>query len=46
MNWKKKLNQYKLDPTLNWKFAEIVDLNNTEIKIQIINDEKIQVQDI
>ena len=40
MNWKKKLKQYKLDPTLNWKFAEIVDLNNTEIKIKIINDEK------
>ena len=36
----KKLSQYKLDPTLNWKFAEIVDLNNTEIKIKIINDEK------
>ena len=29
-NWEKKINQYKLDPTLNWKFAEIISLN--EIK--------------
>ncbi len=39
-NWKKKLNQYKLDPTLKWKFAEIIDLNNSEIKFKIINDKK------
>ena len=23
-NWKKKLIKFKLDPTLNWKFAEII----------------------
>ena len=40
VNWKKRLSQYKLDPTLNWNFAEIVDLNNTEIKIKILSDEK------
>ena len=39
-NWKKKLNQYKLDPTLKWKFAEIIDLNNSGIKFRIINDKK------
>ena len=37
-NWKNKLNQFKLDPTLNWKFAEIIDLDNTKIIFKIIND--------
>ena len=36
-NWKKKLNQFKLDPTLNWEFAEIIELNNSQIKFKIIN---------
>ena len=32
VNWEKKLKQYKLDPTLKWQFAEIIDL-----KIHILN---------
>ena len=37
-NWKNKLDQFKLDPTLNWKFAEITDLNNSQINFKIISD--------
>jgi penicillin-binding protein 1A len=39
-NWKSKLNKFKLDPTLNWQFAEIIEVNNLQIKFNIINDEK------
>ena len=34
----KKLKQYKLDPTLNWQFAEIIDLNNTYFEFEILNN--------
>ena len=27
-NWKKEIDKYKLDPTLNWHFAEVTELNN------------------
>ena len=36
-NWKNKLKKYKLDPSLNWQFAEIIELKNSEIKFKIIN---------
>ena len=39
-NWKKKLDKFKIDPTLNWKLAEIIDLNNSEIKFNLIQNEK------
>ena len=39
-NWKNKIDQYKLDPTLNWELAEIVSLNNYEIKFKTINKKK------
>ena len=35
-NWEKKIDQYKLDPTLNWELAEIISLNNNEIKFKTI----------
>ena len=37
-NWKKKIDKFKLDPTLNWKFAEIIDLNVSQIKFRIIEE--------
>ena len=37
-NWEKKLNQFKLDPTLNWEFAEIIQLNNSQINFKTINN--------
>ena len=36
-NWKNKIDALKLDPTLNWKFAEILEIKETEISFQIIN---------
>ena len=39
-NWKNKIGKFKLDPTLNWNFAEITDLNNSQIKFKIINSNK------
>ena len=39
-NWEKKISQYKLDPTLNWHFAEIISLNNNEIKFKTIDKKK------
>ena len=41
-NWKKTIKNFKLDPTLKWKFAEIVDLNNSEIKFKLIDNKKTQ----
>ena len=36
-NWKNKIKQQKLDPTLNWHLAEIQSLNDNEIKFKIIS---------
>ncbi len=36
-NWKKKIENLKLDPTLNWKIAEIKSLNNSEINFTILD---------
>ena len=35
-NWEKKVAQFKLDPTLNWKLAEIIYLDNESIKFKVI----------
>ena len=37
-NWEKKLNSFKLDPTLKWHFAEITDLDDSQIEFQILDD--------
>ena len=39
-NWEKKISQFKLDPTLNWRFAEIKSLANNEINFEIIDKKK------
>ncbi len=39
-NWEKKLKSIKLDPTLSWNFAEIINLNDNEIDFKILSDEK------
>mgnify|MGYP001471382953 CR=1 FL=1 len=36
-NWKNKISQFKLDPTLNWDLAEIIYLDNEKIEFKIIN---------
>ena len=44
--WKDKVKKFKLDPTLKWQFAEIIDLNNSEIKFKIINKKENNVFEI
>ena len=39
-NWEKKINEIKLDPTLNWEIAEIVDLDESQIKFKILKKKK------
>jgi penicillin-binding protein 1A len=36
-NWQNKLDKFKLDPTLKWEFAEIIEINDSQIKFRIIN---------
>jgi penicillin-binding protein 1A len=43
-NWKNKTSQYKLDPTLNWNLAEIISLENNEIKFKTIDEKKTKVE--
>ena len=45
-NWEKKITQYKLDPTLNWHFAEIISLNANEIRFEILNKKNINEKGI
>ena len=35
--WEKKLENFKLDPTLDWEFAEIKEISENEIKFVTIN---------
>ena len=35
-NWRKKLDDLKIDPTLNWKKAEILELNEKGIKFKTL----------
>ena len=39
-NWKKIISKYKLDPTLDWHFAEISSLENNKIQFEIIGKKK------
>ena len=39
-NWQKKINNFNLDPTLNWKKAEILKINQNGIDFQVLNGEK------
>ncbi len=34
-NWEKKLNQYILDPTLNWKKAEVTEINENYVVLKL-----------
>jgi len=35
-NWKKKLQKKNIDPSLKWKFAEIINVQNSEIAFETI----------
>ena len=43
-NWEKSIEQYKLDPTLNWKFAEIISLEGENIRFRIIDKKEEKVE--
>jgi len=43
-NWKKKINKFKLDPTLKWKFAEIIKIDNSNIKFRIYDNKKKSIE--
>ena len=45
-NWKSKLDKFKLDPTLNWQFAEIIELNDSQVKFKVINKKKDNIEGI
>jgi len=45
-NWKNVISQNKLDPTLNWYFAEITSLNKNEIKFQIVDENKKNIKGV
>ena len=36
-NWKEIISQYKLDPTLNWQFAEIISIDDSKIQFVTID---------
>ncbi len=42
-NWEIKISKYKLDPTLNWRVAELVSVDDKELKLRTIDKkEKIE----
>ena len=45
-NWNNKLSKFKLDPTLKWEFAEIIEVNNLQLKFKTINKNKKNVEGI
>ncbi|MDB9744673.1 penicillin-binding protein 1A [Pelagibacteraceae bacterium] len=45
-NWKNKLDKFKLDPTLKWELAEIIEVNNLQLKFKTINKNKKNVEGI
>ena len=48
-NWKKKIKDFKIDPTLKWQFAEIKDITEFGIKFSLINkniNDEIKIHDL
>ncbi len=39
-NWKKKLDQNKIDPTLQWELAEIINIDEYKIDIKLLKSSK------
>ena len=37
-NWKKKIENFKIDPTLKWKIAEIEKIDNQNIDFKVLNN--------
>ncbi len=45
-NWKNILDKFKLDPTLKWEFAEIIEVNNLQLKFKTIKKNKKNIEGI
>ena len=43
--WENKIKEFKLDPTLDWKLAEIKEVNIDKIRFSIISENKNKVED-
>ena len=43
-NWENKISKYKLDPTLNWRVAELVSVDDKELKLRTI-DKKDKIEE-
>ena len=39
-NWKKKIKEIKIDPTLNWKFAKVINILESNLEIEILDKDK------
>ncbi len=37
-SWKNKIDQFKLDPTLNWKMVEIISITENEVKFKTLEN--------
>ena len=42
-NWKKKLENFNIDPTLQWKKAEVTGMNDNFLILKTKNNENIQI---
>ena len=45
-NWKQTIKKFKLDPTLKWKFAQVVNINDSSIDFKIIEDKKTNIKGV
>ena len=43
-NWENKLKQYKLDPTLEWHFAEIIEIDPKGIIFKTLNEKQSEIK--
>ena len=39
-NWQEKLKEKKIDQSLDWKFAKIINVNDSDIEFKIVNEKK------
>ena len=42
-NWEDIIKRYKLDPTLNWQFAEVINLNNSKLEFKILSNKQKEI---
>ncbi len=45
-NWEQVIKKFKLDPTLKWKFAEIINVNDASVDFKVIDDKKSNITGI